>query len=773
MNRKSIRPLSLRQPGAALAIGVTAAMLGTSAMAQGQTQTQGQDQEVELDKLKIEGRTADVNPYAEEGAPYKANVSGDIRHTKPLAETPQTITVITETQIKESGRTDLRSILAAQPGVTIGTGENGNKFGDRYILRGQELKSDVFVDGLRDPGMTIRESFAVEQVELTKGPSSTFAGRGSAGGAVNAITKIATTDYNFVNTDVSGGTDAYFRATGDANVKVSDEFALRVNGLYHSEDVPNRSPSGRERFGAAVSAVMKPADNVSAIIDYYHLTARDSRPDLGTYFSGAGGVPVKGVPVYAQDGDFVRSVVNTLTARLRWEPADHIRIENIARYGTAKNGYVTTGASGSTLFGTATPVTTVDSGHNGWQNIEYLADQLNMVADFKTGGMKHTLVVGGELSNNSVLNGVYNVTNSAATNCTTPNRNTGAATASYCLLPTTNPQTVQGRRYTVGTWSTDWQVNTSSVYVMDTVDVVKWMTLFGGVRLDHYTYNLAVQNTSTLAQTLYGYSGNLWNYHAGISLKPSDDGQVYFSFGTASNINGGESDVGANAGYGGFCTVAGSDYYGSTVRTRNFELGTKWELFRHKLLLTGAAFHLTKDGVCQSANGDSYSITGTLNTGDYKVNGLEFGFVGNITSRLSGQAGLTWMKSEITESVIPADIGKKLANFANFQANAQLRYQLTDAIAFGGNVNHKSSMATGQPDTAAVYNATTGLYSYNIPAYTTFDLFASYKVNQHLEARINALNVGNKDYYLAGYRGGTFVYLGDKRRVMLTLSGKF
>ena len=96
--------------------------------------------------------------------------------------------MLTKAQIEDSGYTDLREILDAQPGITLGTGENGNAFGDRYIIRGQEARSDVFVDGLRDPGMSIRESFAVEQVEISKGPNSSFAGRGTSGGAINSIT---------------------------------------------------------------------------------------------------------------------------------------------------------------------------------------------------------------------------------------------------------------------------------------------------------------------------------------------------------------------------------------------------------------------------------------------------------------------------------------------------------------------------------------------------------------------------------------------------------
>ena len=115
----------------------------------------------------IYGKALDPNPNAEVGAPYKAKTSGDARHTRPLAETPQTIAVITKAAIDDSGLTDLKQILSAQPGITLGTGENGNAFGDRYIIRGQEARSDVFVDGLRDPGMSTRESFAIEQIEIS------------------------------------------------------------------------------------------------------------------------------------------------------------------------------------------------------------------------------------------------------------------------------------------------------------------------------------------------------------------------------------------------------------------------------------------------------------------------------------------------------------------------------------------------------------------------------------------------------------------------------
>lgn len=163
--------------------------------------------EEKVQAVVVYGKAIDPNPNGQAGAPYKAKTSGDARHTRPLAETPQTISVVTKAAIDDSGFTDLKQILNAQPGITLGTGENGNAFGDRYIIRGQEARSDVFVDGLRDPGMSTRESFAIEQLEISKGPNSSFAGRGTAGGAINAITKQATLDLDFTRFSLGLGSD--------------------------------------------------------------------------------------------------------------------------------------------------------------------------------------------------------------------------------------------------------------------------------------------------------------------------------------------------------------------------------------------------------------------------------------------------------------------------------------------------------------------------------------------------------------------------------------
>ncbi|WP_417620185.1 TonB-dependent receptor [Parasphingorhabdus sp.] len=778
------KPASLRRSGlgkrsAVVALGLTTALASTPALAQ-----DAEPEEVELETLQIEDNAADVNPYTQKGAPYKARVSGDLRRVKPLSETPATITVLTETQLEEQGVTNLRDVLDNQPGVTVGTGENGNAFGDRYIIRGHEARSDVFVDGLRDPGMTTRETFAVEQIEITKGPSSSFAGRGSTGGAVNSITKQASTDYNFNRIDAGIGTDDYYRITLDSNWALSDNIALRANLLYGYDEAPNRNFSDRERIGAAVSGSFRLNDTVRVLLDYYHLEADDT-PDLGGYVprptgTGPNDVTVYGpwddVPNYTQSEDFLNTNVDTVTGRIFITPFDGFTIVNSTRYGETSNGYVLTGLRGG-AYDPATdlfaPVTL--STHQGNQEVEYFVNQFNILGEFDTGSIGHSIVAGTEYSNLKVTNGTYDLTTNGATNCVADGR--GGPRPAYCItdenrnVNVTDIHNILQRDIAFGSVDSAWQVETMSVYVMDTVDLNPWLSIHGGVRVDAFDYSNTVDSRGTV--TGYRYKDTLWNGHAGVGVKPMEEVYVYFNWGTAKNINGGESDLGGNCGYGGICVDDGTGIGdGRPEASTSYEVGVKADLFDDHLLLTAAAFQITKSDVFESA-GSGYEAGGSLNTGENRVRGIELGLVGNITPKLSGQASVTFMDSEITGSNDPTKIGRRLSNFSNTQASAQLRYQATEAFAFGATATYKGEMFTGQPDDAAGYDSALEVYTYRIPDYWTFDAFASYKVNENLSARVNVTNFTDEDYYLAGYRSGHFLYKGDERRATLTLTGRF
>jgi catecholate siderophore receptor len=757
-----------------MALGMAATTLAMPAHAQ------DAGEEVELDTLRIEDRTADVNPHAEPGAPYKARTSGDERLTRPFAELPMTISVLTEEQIEDSGYTDLARILDAQPGITVGTGENGNAFGDRYIIRGQEARSDVFVDGLRDPGMTTRESFAVDQIEISKGPNSTFAGRGTAGGAVNLITKQATTDYDFVKASIGLGEDRFTRATADVNLVASDQFAVRANVLYAYTNIPDRKPADRERKGLAVSATYTPSETFDLTLDYYGLRAKDNA-DLGDYLAGSAAdgtrEPVR-TPVYAQAEDFQKSDVDVFTGRLNWQLSDNVRISNRMRYGMSDNGYVVTGARGGTTSA-ADPNGVYDtitfSTHQGWQDVEYFANQTNLHIESDVPGGRNDLIVGAEYTDHSVLNGVYSVANTGAFNCRTGG-GTGALN-NYCGIgPDGNPvngiNSLLGRQITKDRWDQDWHMETISAYVMDTFDVTERLTLFGGVRLDHFSFDLDLQGSNG-AITSYDYSDTFWNGHAGVTYEVAEGAMVYASAATSADVNCGESDVGTNSGYGGCVILDGAVAGAKPERSVNLELGTKLNLFDQKILLTAAVFQTTKDNVLE---GNGYSSEGTFNSGKNRVRGFELGVAGNLTPEWSMQGGLTVMDSDVLESATPANEGKELSNFAKFQASFLSRYQFTEQFALGFAVKHKSRRFGGQPDTAAGFSTLADgsyVYSQPVPAYTVGDIFGEYRFNRNMSLRINVNNVTDETYYLAAYRSGSFLYLGDSRQITGTLDLRF
>lgn len=773
---KQQKPLSLRarNSGSTFTQSALAVVLGVVGSGVGVAQAQ-QDDESELPASNAIDL---IEVYGQRLAPYKAVRSGDERRSAGLADTPQTLTILTQTQIEDSGKTDLKEILAAQSGITLGTGENGNAFGDRYIIRGHEARSDVFVDGIRDPGMTTRESFATEQIEITKGPSATFAGRGSSGGAVNGISKQANAEQDFALLKGGFGSDGYQRVTFDSNQVINDQVAVRANFLYADEEIPDRAPASRERIGGLLAAKFQLSDDFSLAADYYHLEANDV-PDLGSYFDQASRTPVSDIGVYLQGNDFLETQVDAFTVKADYHVSDSLRLQNATRLGKTDNGYVVTGIRGTTraLTDLAAPgVTTATlSTHQGWQEVDYLVNQTNLFWNLHQGDIEHNLVFGVEYSDEQVANGVFNINNSGATNCVVSGRR--GDSDGYCALDANgnyvaNLSNLLGQTFERANQDSDFDVKTVSLYAMDNVDLNHQWSGFFGVRYDDFDYRNQVLGRGAETPTAYDYSDGLWNGHVGLVRNIGSEGNVYLTYSTATNINGGESDVGGSCGYGGLCGDPDQVISSDPERVRNIELGTKWEVFDARLLATAAIFQTTKDDVMESV-GDAYSSLGTLNTGKNRVQGVEVSLTGAITDKLSAQFNAALMDSEVLEAFSQDNIGLALSNFADNHAYLQLRYDATNTVSFGGSITYKSEMYGGQPDTAAGFNSELGEYSVVVPSYQVVDLFVNYYPSDKVNLKLSLNNVTDEEYWTAAYRSGSFMYLGEAPSARATLTYTF
>ena len=204
-------------------------------------------------------------------APYKVDrVQASGKFPEPILNTPKTITVLSKEVLEDKNATTLKQAVLSTAGVTLGTGEGGNAFGDRFFIRGFDARNDVFIDGIRDAGVSVRENFFTEQVEILRGPGSSFAGRGTTGGAINIVTKQATTEKSFYNMDTTFGTDQTKRVTLDVNQVISPTLAVRAGGMFQDAKVAGRDYSKDNRDGAFIAANWKPVDAVKITADYIH-----------------------------------------------------------------------------------------------------------------------------------------------------------------------------------------------------------------------------------------------------------------------------------------------------------------------------------------------------------------------------------------------------------------------------------------------------------------------------------------------------------------------
>ncbi|MEY4589184.1 MAG: hypothetical protein RL497_1260 [Pseudomonadota bacterium] len=760
-----LRPLSLRQSLAVPVLLLTAGV-NTSFAAEPAPVTK-------LDKLTVEEEAVkpNTNPRAQDGAPYKVNEMASPLYTRPIADTPKTLQVISKEAIQDAGAQDLADVIRSQPGITLGTGEGGNAFGDRFIIRGFEARNDIFVDGVRDPGVTTREIFAVEQIEVAKGPSASFAGRGTTGGAINNVTKKAGPN-NFTDMDFGLGTDAKKRVTLDNNTAFNDELALRTNLMYGERDLPARGLASEQRQGAALAGAWKPSQAFSLLADYYY-QASDDVPDGGIAWDPTTGKPIPGRDYFGQIGrDFWQTSSDIATLVAKWDISDTLHWQTTLRDGKTTNRYV---ISISGLAATPAPAAGVPVGvntpgmyvransQNRNQTNESQAVQSILSWDMALGGMQHSWVFGLEAAEENITNLPYTDSLRSA------NAGVPGQPNNFFWRQNGGKLTVNPAGYSTLT------VESHSVFLMDTWTLNAQWEVFAGLRADQFDFTVNSGATAYTGATNGARTTDesMTNGHLGVVYKPTDSSNVYLNLSTSSNPTGEQLDSATNCAYGGLCqnaanAGAAAGFTPTPEKNTNYELGSKWELFDDKLLLSGALFQIIKEDVISTTNVPNTTPPVTLvnQIGELQVRGIELAATGTLTEKLSVQAGITWLDTEVTRSDTASEVGQKFPNTAEQSLTAQVRYQLLSQLALGGTLTYKGEIWGGTPNGGTTNN--------KIEANTRLDLMADWEISDTYSLQFNLLNATDEVYYDALYRSATpFTYVGEGRGLSVTAKMSF
>lgn len=696
---------------------------------------------------------ANANPYADPAAPYKVDrVQASGKFPEPLLNTPKTITVLSKEILEDKNATTLREIGRSTAGVTLGSGEGGNAFGDRFFIRGFDARNDVFIDGIRDPAVSIRENFFTEQLEILRGPASSYAGRGTAGGAINIVTKQAT-DRNFQNAETTFGTDMTKRVTLDVNQVIDPTFSVRVGGLFQDANVAGRNYVTDNRWGTFISTRYAPTNDIKITTNYVH-TDLSGYPDFGVPYYKQGNVPVTeaGIPrgtwygFLNRDWQSARQDFGTLTAE--YKPTNNITLTSRTRMEQSTLAYIgTLPQSPVTTNPDPTQWTFTASAQSRNQWVDVIANQEDATFKFDTGSVKHTAVTGLEVSNERIGIGRYTGLASEVN---------GSGFTSNGALP---GQSIYSPGYTfnsdpfnpvLGGDPTHYNVDSGALYVLDTANWEDTIIVNGGVRWDNYALR------SSTAAAVSRVNSDFVNYNGGIVYKPVPIGSIYAAYATSTNPFGSELDA-TGADYGSNSptntTILGPE------QNKAAEVGTKWELFDRHLLLTGALFQTTKDNARET-------VGTTLTSGAaYRIQGIDIEASGKITDRWSIFGGIVLMDSKVTKSNIAGNVGLPLANVAHQSFSLLTKYKFDGDWELGGQAVFRSKVYGG------TFGANTGTL---IPSYWRFDAFVEKKIDQHWTMKLYAQNLTNKLYYDTLYRSATpFVAVAPGRAFYIVTSAKF
>jgi catecholate siderophore receptor len=750
------------------------------------------------------GLSADRDPYADAAAPYKVDhVQASGKFPEPILNTPKTITVLSKEVLADENATSLKQALLNTAGVTLGTGEGGNAFGDRFFVRGFDTRNDVFIDGVRDSGVSVRENFFTEQIEILRGPGSSFAGRGTTGGAINIVTKQATTEKSFYNMDETVSTDPGERITLDVNQVINPTLAIRAGGVFQDSKVEGRSYTNDDRGGGFVALKWTPVDAVKVTADYIH-TDLHGLPDFGVPYYRPGSTGASGQVFASTAGgpapdfgfnrnnfygfvnrDFfeVHQDIGTIDTEIQVTP-DLTLSEKVRGSKSLLNYIGTIPESPNYTSGTLTA-----NPQSRYQPTDVVANQSEATYKFDTDAWHHTAVAGVEISREtSSIDSYTGLTSEIVGNTSTSPgsfNNVSIANPQLTFLPFGTP-TLTGK-------PTQIAIDTSSGYLLDTANYRDLVMLNGGIRYDDYGIKTSGFGTSGSVAGVFGSQAaefGMPNFNLGLTLKPLPITSVYVAYATSSDPVGSELD-GTSAAYGGLAPIinGGSNQIFGPMKNSAIEVGNKWELFDRHLLVSGALFQTDVTNARESVNITSaanqtaacpYNTTvgGTqpcISAGAaYQIRGVDLEVTGKITDKWSVFGGLVLMQSEVTKSLVPpantalysTNVGLPLANVAHQSFSLLSKYQIDDRWEVGGQAVYRSKICGG---TLLAANQGTSL-----PSFWRFDTFAEAKIDKNWTVKLFVNNIFNKLYYTALYQSATpFVLEAPGRTAALMISARY
>jgi iron complex outermembrane receptor protein len=562
---------------------------------------------------------------------------------------PQATTVIDRDVLVRQQALDMSDVLRNVNGVY----QMGNTGGVQTEIAGRGFafgSSNTFKNGVRFNNGIKPEISSLESVEVLKGTSAILFGNVAPGGVLNLVTKKPSFDNGGEVTFRTGSYDFYkpsFDVYGALDN--SKSVAYRVNSSYEKAASFRDNVKG-ERFYVNPSLLIKAGKKVDVLLEGDYL--KDNRTlDYGT---GAINYVIADVPRSRFLGaawSYNKTEQMSTTATTTYHLNDNWEVRNITGVQNYNND----------LFGTTRPNASGNmvSKDGKWvrgvqrtgTNEEYYTSQLDLTGRFKTGSIRHNLLVGGDIDKYLTTTTAYN------------------ALAKYDSI---NILTMAGKqrndipdltRNTVTTAPT----NRAGVYIQDLISITDRVKVLAGARYSYQETRSDVFTFKTASKTSVVNMDDAITPRVGIVYQPMTTMSVFTSFAQSFTLNTGV-DVKGNA-------LAPSI-------TDQYEAGIKNELLNGFLTANVTVYQIVNHNFAQTVL-DSTNPTAKELAGEITSRGGEIDVMSKPYHGISVVAGYSYNQTKYTKSNT-YEVGSLLRYNPSHTANLSAYYSFAETTKLKG-----------------------------------------------------------------------------------------
>ena len=628
-----------------------------------------------------------------------------------IRDIPQSISIITEEQIKDQSILGLTDAIKYSPGVMAGQGE-GNR--DSVWFRGNQSTSDLFIDGVRDDVQYYRDLYNIDRVEVLMGPNGMIFGRGGVGGVINRVVKEA----NWESKNefrVQGGAYDHKRSSIDLNNQINETLAVRINAMI--EDSGSfRQGVESERKAINPTFTFKPSDKTKIIMGMEYFN--DKR-------TGDRGIPsvAHGLQSYAYVtnrstffGNATQSpneaIVKNGYAIIEHAFDNGFSLKNHTRFSDYDKYYQNVYANSQVRpDGTVT----IDGYYDNTQRQNFF-NQTDLTYNLKTGSISHRLLAGVEIGFQENEN--YRI-------LATPN-STIAASSPFASLAFNSSRDR----------NTSTDISNQAIYIQDQIYLNEQYQIIAGLRYDKFKTKFNdIKNSSNSANV----NDQFLSPRVGLVYKPIEPVSIYTNYSLSYLPRTGEQ----------LTSLTSSNKSFDPEKFTNIEFGLKYDLLQ-SFSISSAIYRLERSKMAITDPSNSSNI---IIVDGQVTKGFELGVAGKLFDAYSMYGGYTYQDAEITKTQGTGSSqitsGTLLGHVPKHTFSLWNKYEFNETWSAALGIISRSDMYAATPTSSTAVN---------LPGYARLDAAVFANINKQTKLQLNIENILDKTYYQSAHNNNNIMY---------------